>query len=315
MKPHMISQSPKYAKYVKEHRQEIENGIVTRKQKLDMINSTSKDATDIRNQIAVWTKELKEFEEHLPKHLERVKKPLLTDSECKRVDIIVLKYKDPEVEEKCILNLVKHTDWPHKITWYDSRNQSANFSKLWNHLTKISTCDYVLIMDSDAYVPEYWLSRMMDSFEPDFACRASDRSSIEVAPQKVGLVVPVTHEYGAHTIQGLHRKFFGEIPFLARTQVSGFFFLFKKEMFDDIGAFDEEFYLHGQDSEWIDRILDSKWEIVVRGDVYVDHTVSASITAATERGEFHYPTDIAYTQVVYRIRREEKMEGIHVVPR
>lgn len=309
----MISNTPRFKTLVNKYRQDIIDGIKIRLDKIS--RSSGGSVQSLRDQVQEWSTEIEEFDEHLPQHILKVRQPLISDKDSKRVDIIVLKYKDPEVEEKCILNLVKYTDWPHKITWYDSRNQSANFSKLWNHLTKVSTCDYVLIMDSDAYVEEGWLSKMMSSFEAGFMCQASDRSATQVTPSKVGLVIPVTHKHGAHTIQGLHRAFFGKIPFLARTQVSGFFFLFKKEMFNDIGAFDEEFYLHGQDSEWVDRILDSDWEMVVRGDVFVDHTVSASISAATKRNEFHYRTDIQYTQMVYKIRREEKREGVYVVPR
>jgi GT2 family glycosyltransferase len=94
-------------------------------------------------------------------------------------------------------------------------------------------------------------------------------------------------------------------------QVSGFFFLFKKEMFDEIGGFDERFYLHGQDSEWIDRVLESDWDIIIRPDVFVDHWVSASITAAKEREEFSYDMDIFWTQATYDVIRDEKARGVY----
>src|SRR5690606_19491689 len=126
----------------------------------------------------------------------------------------------------------------------------------------------------------------------------------------VGLVVPITKPGGAHTIQGFNWKK-SDTPFLTDAQVSGFCFLFRKAMIEDIGYFDERFYLHGQDSEWVDRVIDSPWNIVVRPDVFVDHVVSASITAAKESGEINYTTDIEYTKMVYALIRDEKKRGVY----
>ncbi len=293
---------------------ELLGGIAARRGQI----STTKDPKEkqeLIKQLYRWKNELNEFEKGLKKHTDLVKLPMESDAVLRRVDIIVLKYKDPHVEQRCLTMLNEHTDWPYKLTWYDSRNHSANFARLWNHLTRISTCDYVLIMDSDAFVEENWLSRMMSSFNEDFTCKATETSSTQMHPKKVGLVVPVTHKNGAHTVQGLHRRNFDKSPYLYDSQVSGFFFLFKKEMFDDIGCFNENFYLHGQDSEWIDRIIKSDWDIIVRGDVMVDHVVSASISAASERGEFDYQTDISYTKIIYDDIKRKKAENKYVVPR
>ena len=247
------------------------------------------------------------------RHLTLVEKPLVSDQECSRVDIIVLKYKLPEVESKCMNHLIAHTDWPYKVTWYDARNQTANFSKLWNRLAHESTCDYILIMDSDAFVSRDWLGRMMESFQPGFTCKLSSHDDDIVLPDPVGVVVPITHKGGAHTRQGY--EWDDKSPCLANFQVSGFFFLFRKEMLNDIGYFDERFYLHGQDSEWMDRVLASKWHIVMRRDVFVDHLVSVSIQKAREAKEFSYETDLLLTQRIYAIIREEKRRNVHEPPR
>ena len=250
------------------------------------------------------------------RHLDLVETILLSDHECQRVDIIVLKYKLPEVESKCMDHLIQHTDWPHKVTWYDARNQTANFSKLWNRLAHESTCDYICIMDSDAFVSPHWLSRMMESFQPDFSCKLSDEFDELITPDDnypVGVVVPVTCKGGAHTRQGYEWE--DKSPCFARFQVSGFCFLFRKDVLNDIGYFDERFYLHGQDSEWMDRVIMSKWRIVLRRDVYVDHLTSASIEKASKDSEFDYNTDILLTQRIYDIIRKEKKKGIYEPPR
>lgn len=249
-------------------------------------------------------------------HLELVAKPLKTDQECQRVDIIVLKYKVPDVEVECMEHLIRNTYWPHKVTWYDNRNQSANFAKIWNHLTRISTCDYVCIADSDAFVSPGWLTKMMECFEVGFRCYASEREKTFTRPHPVGLVVPITHTKGAHTIQGELDFSEDQTPFATREQVSGFFFLFRKAMWEDIGGFEERFYLHGQDSEWMDRINESKrWRIVVRPDVFVDHLVSASIDKSHDEGELDKPRDVRYTHMIYETIRREKREGVFEPPR
>lgn len=250
------------------------------------------------------------------RHLELVEEPLISDRDCQRVEIIVLKYKLPEVESKCADHLIKHTDWPYKLTFYDARNQRANFSKLWNRLAYESTCDYICIMDSDAFVSPHWLDRMMESFQSGFTCKYSSEDETLLTADEtypVGVVVPVTNQGGAHTRQGYEWE--DKSPCFARFQVSGFCFLFRKDVLNDVGYFDERFYLHGQDSEWMDRVIESKWRIVMRRDVYVEHLTSASIQKARKDGEFSYETDILLTQRIYAIIREEKKKRKYEPPR
>src|SRR3972149_6350445 len=52
--------------------------------------------------------------------------PLVSEKESKRVEIIILKYKNPDVEAKCLEYIIKNTDWPYKLTVYDNRNNTAN---------------------------------------------------------------------------------------------------------------------------------------------------------------------------------------------
>ncbi len=295
-----------------EEEDRILNGIAERRELLS--KAAEEEYTDVMEQIIHWESELEKLR-GLPEYAKKVAEPMVGDRECRRVDIIVLKYKDDMVEEHCMRLLNQHTDWPYKLTWFDNRHPfdpekaTGNFAMIWNRLTRESTCDYVLIMDSDAFVTKEWLSLMMETFEPDFECCLSHDNPVKIQ-SKVGLVVPITHASGAHTIQGMHRNDLG-MPFLTRAQVSGFFFLFKKEMFEDIGPFDERFYLHGQDSEWIDRVIASDWQIVVRPDVFIDHTVSASIRRAEEKGSIDLHTERLYTKVVYDAIRKEKELGVY----
>jgi hypothetical protein len=259
--------------------------------------------------------------------LNMTKRGLVSDRDAHRVEIIVLKYKLPNIERQCMSHLIQYTNWPYKVTWYDARNQPANFAKLWNRLIYESSCEYIVIMDSDAYVPPYWLEQMMACFQPDFICKKSvvveksrkqtildkvideNAADVDVYADPVGVVVPVTKGPGAHAIQ--YKEWKDKSPCLVQDQVSGFFFLFRRDVLDDVGYFDERFYLYGQDSEWIDRVVESKWNIVMHRGVCVEHDVSASIKQARKTGEFDYEADGQMTRLIYDIIREEKKQGIY----
>ena len=294
------------------YRKQLDRGIAKREEILANPKTQESAVSKVRKQLKLWRKDLINIKTgEFTKHTELIRKSLIGDWEAKRVDIICLKYKEEEIEKDCTRHLIDYTKWPYKLTWYDSRNQTANFSKLWNHLICVSTCDYIVIMDSDAFVSEKWLTSMMACFEPDFECLQGQGSTRLVTSDNVGVVVPRTREGAASTVQGRLGNSKDPRPFLTEEQISGFFFLFKKEVWQDIGAFDERFYLHGQDSEWIDRVIASKWNIVVCPDVFVDHLVSASISKAVKNGEVNYGVDIAYTQFIYDLIRTEKKQGVY----
>lgn len=291
----------------------LQAGIEYRR-RMSKVAPSEEARAEWNRQVENWEQELRDIKGGaLHDHINLVEKPLLSNRESKRVDIIVLKYKLPEAEVKCMECLIRNTDWPHRVTWYDSRDQTANFSKLWNRLVRESTCEFILIMDSDAYVPEGWLSKMMECFEPGYRCRKAVDSEELVRAAPVGVVAPATNQGGASTIQGY--DWGGKTPFLTDEQMSGFFFLFRKAVVEDIGYFDERFYLHGQDSEWMDRVIESDWNVVIRTDVLVRHDVSASIKKATEDGEFNYKMDIQYTRMIYDIIRDEKRRRVYESPR
>lgn len=174
---------------------------------------------------------------------ELAKQPLKTDRELKRVEIIILGFKNPAVEALCLERLIHNTLHPYKLTFYDNKENPPNFSKIWNKLVQESTCDYILIMDSDVYVERFWLEAMMKNFDNP----------------EVGVVGP-NFEY---------KEFDGTI--------SGCCFLFKKEVFEKVGQFDERFYLFGQECEWQKRVLTIRgsglpaYKIVIEKEAIVEH--------------------------------------------
>lgn len=191
--------------------------------------------------------------------VELAKVPMTNDVDTRRVEIIMLKYKEePEIINEAIMRIVHNTNHPFKLTIFDNRLNSANTSRIWNKLIRESTCEYVCIIDSDAYVPDVepcWLTRMMESIE------------------ETGIVIPVCDIGGG--AQQLVKNAEKYPSFTKNNGVwSGYCFLVDKCVFDHYGMFDERFYIYGQDSEFAFRT--SKTGAIMRKDVLVKHIGGAS---------------------------------------
>lgn len=188
---------------------------------------------------------------------ELAKVPVKDDKAIGRVEIIVLKFKEPpEVIDKCISRIIHNTDWPFKLTIFDNRLNTPNTSRIWNKLINEATCPYVLIMDSDAFVPATktepcWLTRMMESIH------------------ETGFVIPVSSSGG-----GAHQHVNGPLPYPAKRINkdiwSGYCFLMDLVAYNTVGKFDERFYIYGQDSEFAHRV-GKVGGAVMREDVFVEH--------------------------------------------
>ena len=170
---------------------------------------------------------------------ELAKLPVKDDRELRRVEIIVLTYKNPTIEAMCLEKLIHNTEHPYKLVVYDNKENPANFSKIWNKLVKEATCDYVLIMDSDVFVEKGWLENMIKNFDD----------------KEVGIVAP-NLEYNPDTFDGT---------------ISGCCFLFRRIVFDLVGEFDERFYLFGQECEWQKRVLAAGYKIIVEKEAIIHH--------------------------------------------
>jgi hypothetical protein len=142
----------------------------------------------------------------------------------KRVNIIVLKYKNLDVEIPCVVSLLRGTDWPYTLSVFDNRNGTKNMAQLWNRLIKASQEEFVAIIDSDTKVETHWLTYMMEVMESVPNC---------------GVVVPRTNHCN-ETLQVKASPSGGPLR-INHGLVSGFCFLLRLKAYDEVGDFDEEF--------------------------------------------------------------------------
>ena len=229
--------------------------------------------------------------------LKQIKKlaqiPMTDDRLSKRVEIIMLKYKEEaDVIDEAINRIVNYTKWPFKLTIFDNRLNSANTARIWNKLVRESTCDYILLIDSDAFIPvgiePCWLTRLMESIDV------------------YGIVVPIGDNVGGAN------KGDQALPypsFVVRHGVwSGFCFLFKKSILEQTGWFDEDFYIYGQDSEFAFRANKILGGAVYRTDVLVKHLGGYSFKKAAEMGEVDREADKIYAASLYRLKTQGRLK-------
>jgi len=189
--------------------------------------------------------------------IRQVQRPLPGDRDIKRVEILVLNFKAPEVEVKCAQHLIENTNWPYKLNLFDNRPGTKNMSKIFNKVIKESTCDYIVIMDSDVFVPKLdpcWLTRCMETFTTHPDCIA---------------VVPLVTKTSTKQLRASEPR--KNPPEKIKGIFANMCVLYKKEGFEKIGYFDEEFLMYAPDSEWSHRLINSLYSAYVRPDVLVDH--------------------------------------------
>lgn len=245
------------------------------------------------------------------KIIEKTDMNMQDDGDIRRVEIIVLKYKSPDMEKDCVSRIVEYTKWPYKLNIFDNRGNGPNTAKAWNKLIRESTCDYILFIDSDAFVqgellvhdiPKKvcWLTEMMKAFDMH---------------DNVAIVGPVCGTPATSTIQWMRPS--DTEPYSIDGHLSGYCFLTKKSIYEDTGYFDEDFCFYGQESDWIERVMEAniydgkKYKIVIAPRAHVVHGYdnSASIAAkeAEQVGELNPVMDAEYSYFCWNEKKRIRL--------
>ncbi len=177
------------------------------------------------------------------------------------VDIFCLGCKVYGVELTFFETLIRCTEHPYRLIFQDNTGGSMNMAQLWNEFVRNSSSDILVIADSDIQFSPQWLTKLIMILDRD----------------DIGVVVPVTNVTN-EIVHQAHCANNNAIPFpVPYGQVSGMCFAFRREAYDDIGTFDEEFQFYGQDTDWFVRAaLTTRWEVWVHPGVYVHHAGHAS---------------------------------------
>lgn len=195
-----------------------------------------------------------------------VKEPPTLDTR-EEVEIILIRFNHPEVEDKAIDCVKKNTSWPYELTIFDNY-QAGNIplSKLWNDMIAKSHCKYVCLLNSDAFVTKGWLEEMMAGFSVARDVGAVGPSGDKVGGEQRGL--------GSKNVADNYRGKYKEIDFL-----SGFCMLMKK----GIAEFPEEVPFYGGEHAWETSAKRNGYKMIWAQGAFVQHLCEASAIKAGTR--------------------------------
>jgi GT2 family glycosyltransferase len=205
-----------------------------------------------------------------------------------KVEIIIVKYNQPEYEANTIASVLHNTNYSNYTLTAYQNPPGIGLAECWNRLIENSDAEYICLLNSDVVVPDMWLTALMNVFNTVPNIGAIVPSSNKVFLSQID--IPFSHT----------SRDWDEIQAFADTQVrdgrcislptlSAMCVIFPKKLWADIGKFDEDFYLYGEDTEFFYRLGQKTGKHLAwyRG-VYVHHYKAQSVAKAVEAGELDF---------------------------
>jgi GT2 family glycosyltransferase/glycosyltransferase involved in cell wall biosynthesis len=228
------------------------------------------------------------------------------------VDIIIPVYNALEDVKNCINSLYEHKTHDFNIIVIDdcsdkdteeylqqeSKNkgfkllrnkENLRFTKTVNRGFQESHGDYVVLLNSDTIVTPRWIEKILACFKSDekigIVGTLSNAASWQTVPvrddKKFGgwLVNEIPEGYSVvemgMLVETISKKIYPKVP-----SVNGFCYVIKREVLDQNGTLDEEYFPtgYGEEDDFSIRAIDAGFKIAVADDTYIFHAKSKSYT-------------------------------------
>lgn len=221
------------------------------------------------------------------------------------VDIIVPVYNGLHIIKDCLTAVQKRTSWPFRLYIVDdasdektakwlrkyalaypenteviTNKKNKGFSASVNRGIKAGKGEYVCLLNSDVVVTPLWLTKMI------MAQKANPRNQIVCPATNNTAVVNVPLSEGASYLQmnKVLEKF--AVRRYPEIMPTGFCFLFRRELTEKIGVFDEGYPNFGEESDYwmkvihhVEGDLYPKYRAVMADDAYVFHERGVSFSS------------------------------------
>jgi len=213
----------------------------------------------------------------------------------KKVSIIMLTFNQLADTKQALESLFKTTQYPYELIFIDNGSKDGTikyleklkedrsdikiiqndinlgFAKANNQGIKVATGEYILLLNNDVILTNFWLERMINCLESDMG---------------IGLVGPCTnHAVGQQVVNYELKKNFSDINKFAEIlaiknvgkwvethRIIGFCMLMKRELIEKVGLLDEQFGPGGyEDYDYCLRVLLAGYKIVIASDVFIYH--------------------------------------------
>ena len=185
--------------------------------------------------------------------------------------------------EETFSNEIKNS----KITFI-ANNSNMGFSYANNLAIKKSSSKYILLLNSDTIIKENTLNKCLNYIETHqdvgaLGCKVSlpngelDKACKRSFPNPINSFYRLFHipnknlEVNNYNLSNLDDNGVYEIDCLV-----GAFMLVKKDVINQIGMLDEDYFMYGEDIDWCYRIKKAGWKIIYFGKTEIIHFKGSS---------------------------------------
>lgn len=160
--------------------------------------------------------------------------------------------------------------------WVIRNSSNQGFGQASNQAARRAAGRYLVFLNPDTKVDPYWLEAMVEALENNpQAGLATSRILLMASPDRINTCGNEMHYTGLTLCRGMGmgRGAFDEAGEVGA--ISGAAFAVRREVFEEIGGFDERFFLYMEDTDlsWRARLAGYKCFYAPRSIVYHDYTL------------------------------------------
>ena len=195
-----------------------------------------------------------------------------------RVSIIIVKYRAEEYLKRCLISL-KPLKIPHEIIIIDNNKINRGYSAGNNLGAQKAKGKYLFIVNPDTVVLPGAIEKLVTYLDRSprvgiVAPTLLDTHKQRYPLQGSGPLTPLAAIFALSFINKLFphnsvsRKYWHPH---ALTVVPGTAFLIRRSLFNQIGGFDENFFLYFEESDLCNRVLAAGWQIILHPRAQIIH--------------------------------------------
>lgn len=206
-------------------------------------------------------------------------------SNCENIQIIVINNDEKKLEnipDKLRIELIE-------------KNENIGFGKAHNLGFRIAKGEYILILNPDTKIFPLTIEKLLDAFSVD---------------EKIGIIGPafmgekgISEEeyFGLRKtplsmiwMKILCRKKLESENIFETDWVSGGAMMIKKDLFSELGGFDENYFMYFEDVDLCLRAQKKGWKIAVHPKAKIFHKSGQSFSDSRKKKKYYYDSQIYY---------------------
>ena len=198
------------------------------------------------------------------------------------VEIILVKYNQPEIEANTVKAVLAHTEYePYHLTVYQNKKGEA-LSKCWNKLIARSDADYICLLNTDTVPARGWLTTLMRTRNGEFGAVVPSSNSAHLSQ----IDVPFDRlETNWDVINGFASTLKEDKKYFILDTASAMCVVFPRWVWKKVTGFDERFFLYCEDTEFFNKIHNYPLPLYWNTGAYVHHYKGQSIAKSHKDGE------------------------------